>query len=57
MLGLTQDEMAKKLGVSTPTYRTYEDDPKKMSIETAKHFVEIINEVDKTITLNDVFFN
>ena len=57
MLGLTQEEMAKKLGVSTPTYRTYEDYPSKMSVETANKFLEVINEVDSTITLNDIFSN
>ena len=56
MLGLTQEEMAKELGVSTPTYRTYEEDPTKMSIETANKFINIINRVDKNITLNDIFF-
>ena len=57
MLGLTQEEMAKKLGVSTPTYRTYEDEPNRMSVETANKFLEVVNEVDSSITLNDIFSN
>ena len=57
MLGLTQEEMAKRLGVSTPTYRAYEEDPNKMSVETANKFLEVINEVDSHIKLDDVFSN
>ena len=57
MLGMTQEEMAKKLGVSINTYAAYEKEPSKMNIDTAKKFVEVINEVDKSITLNDIFFN
>jgi len=56
MLGMTQEEMAKELGVSINTYAAYEREPSKMNIDTAKKFVEVINKVDNTITLNDVFF-
>lgn len=55
MLNMTQEEMAKELGVSINTYAAYERDPSKMNIDTAKKFVEVINKVDNTITLNDIF--
>ena len=31
--GLTQEQMAEKLGVSTITYNTYEKAPKKMKVD------------------------
>lgn len=55
MLGLTQEEMAEKLGVSINTYAGYETNPEKMSITVAKKFLEVVNEVDNTITLNEIF--
>ena len=57
MLGLTQEEMAKKIGVSTNTYLAYEKKPERMSVETANKFLEVVNEVDSSITLNDIFSN
>lgn len=55
MLNLNQEEMANKLGVSLNTYVTYEKDPSKMSIDTAKKFIEAVKEKGVTITLNDIF--
>ena len=55
MLGLTQVEMAKKLGLSINTYRDLEENPEKMKLEQANKFVEIVNQVDNSITLNDIF--
>ncbi len=55
MVGMTQEEMAKELGVSINTYRTYEDNPEKMSVEIANKFIGIINKTDSTITMNDIF--
>ena len=57
MLNLNQEEMAKKIGVSINTYATYEKDPSKMSIDTAKKFIEVVKEKGIEITLNDIFFN
>ena len=57
MLGLTQEEMAKKIGVSINTYLAYEKNPERMSVETANKFLEVVNEVDSSITLNDIFSN
>ena len=55
MVGMTQEEMAKELGVSLNTYRAYEDNPEKMSVEIANKFIGIINKTDNTITMNDIF--
>ena len=55
MVGMTQEEMAKELGVSLNTYRAYEDNPEKMSVEIANKFIGIINKTDSTITMNDIF--
>ena len=55
MVGMTQEEMAKELGVSVNTYRAYEDNPEKMSVEIANKFIGIINKTDNTITMNDIF--
>ena len=55
MVGMTQEEMAKELGVSINTYRTYEDNPEKMSVEIANKFIGIINKTDNTVTMNDIF--
>ena len=55
MVGMTQEEMAKELGVSINTYRAYEDNPEKMSVEIANKFIGIINKTDSTITMNDIF--
>ena len=55
MVGMTQEEMAKELGVSINTYRAYEDNPEKMSVEIANKFIGIINKTDNTITMNDIF--
>lgn len=55
MIGMTQEEMAKELGVSVNTYKAYETNPEKMSIDLAKKFVEVINQVDTTIKLDDIF--
>jgi DNA-binding XRE family transcriptional regulator len=55
MLNLNQEEMASKLGVSINTYNAYEKDPNKMSIDTAKKFIEVVKEKGITITLTDIF--
>lgn len=39
--GMTQEEMAKALGVSIPTYRVYEKKPWRMSYETLVKLAEI----------------
>ena len=55
MLGMTQEEMANELGVSTGTYRAYEENPEKMSIESANKFLAVVNRTDSSVTMNDIF--
>lgn len=55
MVGMTQEEMAKELGVSINTYRTYEDNPEKMSVEIANKFIAVVNRTDSSVTMNDIF--
>ena len=55
MVGMIQEEMAKELGVSINTYRTYEDNPEKMSVEIANKFIAVVNRTDSSVTMNDIF--
>ena len=57
MLGMTQKEMADVIGVSINTYRDMEDNPDKFRVDQANKFLEAVNKVDGTITLNDIFLN
>jgi DNA-binding XRE family transcriptional regulator len=41
---LTQQEMARKLGISLPTYRKYEMNPEQMSVKKVKKFCEIVEQ-------------
>lgn len=43
LAGLTQVEMAKKLGVSTATYLSYEKRRNEMRVNTAIKFSTIVN--------------
>lgn len=50
--GFTQQEMAKKLGVSTKTYQNYESGKVAMRIDTAKLFSKLTGiELSKIIFL------
>lgn len=40
-VGLSQEEMAERLGVTTVTYNAYEKDPTKMRIDRLIKFVRI----------------
>lgn len=41
-LGISQDRMAKKIGVCRETYIKYEADPDRMTIEHLKRFCEVL---------------
>lgn len=47
-LGISQDRMAKKIGVCRETYIKYEADPDRMTIEHLERFCEVLG-----ITLMD----
>lgn len=55
MIGYTQEEMAKEMGVSVNTYRSLEENPARFKIEQANKLIELINKVDSSITLSDIF--
>ena len=49
--GITQGTMAKRLGVSRPTYIKFENNPSAMSMGTAKRVCELLD-----CTVDDIFF-
>ena len=48
----TQEQMASKIGVHINTYRNWEEQPQKISIEKAKKISAALN-----ISINEIFFN
>jgi len=48
----TQEQMASKIGVHINTYRNWEEQPQKISIEKAKKISVALN-----ISINEIFFN
>jgi len=40
--GLSQVELAHRLGVSEPTYRRYERSPEVMSLQTARRLADVL---------------
>lgn len=50
--GKTQYQIANLLGISDPTYRKYEKNPEKMTMETAQKFCKITG-----ITVDKIFFS
>lgn len=52
LAGYTQGEMSVKMGVHMHTYRRWERNPEKMTIEQAKRFCFIVNR-----SIEDIFFD
>lgn len=52
----TQQEMATALGVHVNTYRALEENPDKMELGQLKKFVNEIQKVDNTISINNIIF-
>lgn len=50
-LGLTQDDMAERLGITRPTYAKMEEDPGSLTIETARKVCRILGR-----QFSDIFF-
>ena len=57
MIGLSQEEMAEKLGVHVNTYISWEEDPKKFKVDKAFAFLEEIKKFDATVKFEDIFLN
>ena len=53
---ITQEEMACELGVSDTTYRAMEIN-KTFTLEQMKKFTNVINKVDSSVKLEDIFLN
>lgn len=52
---ITQEEMAKVLGVHVNTYRILEENPSKFNVEQVKKFMLEINKYDANVTASDIF--
>lgn len=49
--GISQEEMAEKIGIHVQTYRAWEENPEKISIAKAKKIAAAFN-----ISINEIFF-
>ena len=55
--GLTQDQMAKALGMSVPTYRLREDNRADWKLTEMNAFTDVINKATgANYTIKDIFF-
>lgn len=57
MLGLTQEEMAKKLGISVVAYRKKENEEREFTRKEMVTFVEVIKTYDDTVTMDSIFLS
>jgi DNA-binding XRE family transcriptional regulator len=56
MIGLTQKEMAKKLGISEGTYRNKEKGKVSFKDGEIRIFFDLVHKVIPEVTINDIFF-
>lgn len=56
MIGLTQEEMAKKLGITEGTYRRKEKGLSRFKDTEIIIFYNLIRERDSNVKLEDIFF-
>lgn len=55
--GITQDQMAEKLGMSTKTYKSREDNRTDWKLSEMNAFVNAINEaIGENYSIKDIFF-
>ena len=55
--GITQDQMAKALGMSVPTYRLREDNRADWKLSEMNAFTDVINKATgANYTIKDIFF-
>ena len=57
MLGLTQEEMAKKLGISVVAYRLKENEEREFTRKEMIMFVDVIKSYDSSVTLDSIFLS
>ena len=57
MLGLTQEEMAKKLGISVVAYRQKENEEREFTRKEMVDFVTVIKAFDSNVTLDSIFLD
>lgn len=55
MAGITQEEMAKELGIAVTSYRLKESGEREFTQSEMNAFVKKIKTVDDTITLDIIF--
>ena len=55
LANLTQEEMAKELGISVTAYRTKESGDREFTQSEMNAFVKKIKTVDDTVTLDTIF--
>lgn len=57
MLGLTQEEMAKKLGISVVAYRQKENEEREFTRKEMVLFVDVIKSYDSSVTMDSIFLS
>jgi putative transcriptional regulator len=57
MSGLTQEEMAKELNMSTQSYMLKETGKREFTHSEMTNFVKVIQTVDPMITMDDIFMD
>lgn len=55
LANLTQEEMAKELGISVTAYRMKENNEREFTRSEMNAFVKKIKTVDETVTLDTIF--
>lgn len=55
MAGITQAEMAKKIGIGERTYTTKEQDIRKFTVSELDALVKVLNECNLNIKISDLF--
>lgn len=53
---ITQEEMAKELEMSEPTYRALENNIDRFTVEQINKFVQVINRIHPEVKAEDIFF-
>lgn len=57
MTGLTQAEMAKKIGISEGTYRNKENGKARFKDNEMEIFYKLVQEINPSVDVSAIFFN